>query len=89
MVYGTPQGCNGTLASRTPIPGTMTTSCRRTQEAVRNGSMTLPSTFSTVAVTPDARCSYRWYQSSGIAPKPYLVRTCSGPMHMASSTASG
>ena len=71
------------------MPGTMTTSCRRTQAAVRNGSMTFPRIFSPAAGMPDARCSYRWHQSSGIASKPYLSRTCSEPMHMASSTTSG
>ena len=55
IVYGTPQGRIGRLASSTPMPGTMTTSCLRTQEAVRNASAPLPSTLSTGATTRGSR----------------------------------
>ena len=33
--YGKPHGRSGSVVSRTPMPGTITTSCRRTQAAVR------------------------------------------------------
>ena len=54
-----------------PMPGTITTSWRRTQDAVRNASTPFPSTLSAIAVTPDACCSYFRYQSSGMASMPY------------------
>ena len=44
------------------MPGTITTSWRRTQDAVRNASMPFPASLSETAVTPDTRCSYLWYQ---------------------------
>src|SRR5215468_4118464 len=89
IVYGTPQGRSGRVASSTPMPGTMTTSCRRTQDAVRNASTALPRALSALAPAPPARSWYFWYHSNGIVSMPYLARTCSQPMHMASTTASG
>ena len=40
--YGVCHGRRGRVASSTPMPGTITTSWRRTQEAVRNASMAIP-----------------------------------------------
>ena len=71
------------------MPGTITTSCRRTQDAVLNASAPFPSALSAIAVRPDACCSYFWYQSKGMASMPYSPFSLSGPMHMASRMASG
>jgi hypothetical protein len=70
IAYGHPDARRGRLASRTPMPGTMTTSCLRTQRAVRPTSSTLPSSLSGIAVTPDAAGPYFRYQCSGTASMP-------------------
>ena len=87
--YGNPQARWGSVVSRAPAPGTITASCRRTQDAVRTVSMPLPRTFRRLAVTPVFCCSNFWYQNIGTASMPYLARTRSGPPHMESTTASG
>ena len=51
--------------------------------------MPFPSVLSAIAVTPDARCSYFWYQFRGMAATPYRSLTLSGPVHMESRMASG
>jgi hypothetical protein len=71
------------------MPGTITASCRRTQAAVRNASATLPAALSALATGRGARRSRSRYHCSGMAAMPYWARTRSGPMHMASTTASG
>ena len=48
IAYGVSHGRIGRLASSTPMPGTITTSWRRTQDAVRTASTPLPSTLSPV-----------------------------------------
>ncbi len=68
--YGVPQGRIGSVVSRIPVPGTITTSCRRTQAAVRNTSMPLPRLLSAIAVTPDVRSAYLVYHCSKVASIP-------------------
>ena len=65
------------------MPGTMTRSCRRTQAAVRTGSMALPSTLSAAPATPGARtvCD----QAAGTASMPCCCVTHSAPEHSAST----
>ena len=71
------------------MPGTITTSCRRTQAAVRKTSTSLPRPFAAIAPARDAvRYSPR-YQCSRVAGMPYRAATTSGPPHSASTTASG
>lgn len=71
------------------MPGTITTSCRRTQAAVRTASTSLPRPLPTIALALDAvRYSPR-YQCSRVAGMPYRAVTTSGPPHSASTTASG
>ena len=89
IAYGVSHGRIGRLASSTPMPGTMTTSWRRTQVAVRTASAPLPSTLSPAASGPGARCSSGWCQCRGVASMPYSRRSRSGPGHMASTMASG
>jgi len=87
--YGNPHGRSGSVASSTPIPGTITTSCRRTQAAVRNTSTAFPAPFVTTAPARDAvRYSPR-FQCIRVAAIPNRADTDSGPPQNASTTASG
>ena len=71
------------------MPGTITTSCRRTQAAVRTGSTSLPRPFAAIAPAREAvRYSPR-YQFSRVAGIRYRAATTSGPPHSASTAASG
>ena len=40
--YGNPNALTGSVASRIPMPGTITTSCLRTQTAILYASMPFP-----------------------------------------------
>lgn len=71
------------------MPGTMTTSCLRTQAAVRPMSTSLPRPFRTIDRRPDAVSYSDWFQCRGVVSSPYRSRTTSGPPTRAPSTASG
>ena len=55
--YGNPHGRSGSVASSTPMPGTITTFCRRTHHAVRKTSMIFPRPLVTIDRSPEA-CRY-------------------------------
>ncbi len=71
IAYGTPQARSGRLASSTPMPGTITASCLRTQRTVRPASTSLPSTRAAADGTPSRRPSNCLAHCSGTAASPY------------------
>ncbi len=71
------------------MPGTITTSWRRTQAAVRKMSTNLPRPFDAIEPSRDAvRYSAR-FQCRRVAGIPNRAVTASGPPHRASTRASG
>ena len=73
------------------MPGTITASWRRTQEATRTASRPLLQHLERDhAGTPLTRSAYWLYQNSGTASIPYSRLTAThGPVHRASTTAFG
>ena len=83
--YGQPHGRSGSVVSSTPMPGTITTSCLRTQFAVRKASTSLPSPFRTTDESLDAVAYSSRYQFMRTARTPCLAETSSGPEQNTSS----
>src|SRR3954447_22326175 len=65
--YGNAHGRSGRVASRTPMPGTITTSWRRTHAQVRKGSSSLPRTLRALARAPVAVPAWGSYHCKAVA----------------------